>query len=554
MVPAAPCVQINAQNSSMSMPMRTRHFLSAFALLAASAGVALAAPVGSSFAYQGRLLDGPDPAQGQYDLAARLFDAASAGDPLSGAVTNLNVIVSNGVFTTWFDFGPGVFTSNACWLQIRVRPSGTGPFALLAPRQAVTATPYALNALSVADGAVTASAIAPGQAVLSVNGLRDGVVLTGTNGVTVTPSGNTLTISGATISGGGWALQGNAGTSPPQDFLGTTDNQPLELRVNNTRFLRAEAGPEGPNLIAGSPANQVLAGASGAVVAGGGQAGEPNIVGGQFSGIGGGRANLVEVDANESAILGGYQNVIYTNVWSAFVGGGTGNYVDSYGDYAVIGGGLSNYVAMSAYEGTIAGGANNYLGQVNNSAIGGGYYNYVDNYADYATVAGGADNWIKTGAPYATIPGGSQAAAISYGQQAYASGMDNEYGDAQASLYVLRAFTTNNAQQELFLDGASERMLVPTNGSWTFQIIIVARTTSGSSACFKAEGGIKNVGGTVSLIGAPTVNQIASEIAGVTLPQIQANNTAQALAIRVTGPNGQRIRWVARVQTAELIF
>ena len=40
-----------------------------------------------------------------------------------------------------------------------------------------------------------------------------------------------------------WALAGNAGTSPTNgNFLGTTDDQPLELDVNGLRVMRYEFG------------------------------------------------------------------------------------------------------------------------------------------------------------------------------------------------------------------------------------------------------------------------------------------------------------------------
>ncbi len=32
-----------------------------------------------------------------------------------------------------------------------------------------------------------------------------------------------------------WKINGNAGTNPINDFIGTTDNQPLNFRVNNLR-------------------------------------------------------------------------------------------------------------------------------------------------------------------------------------------------------------------------------------------------------------------------------------------------------------------------------
>src|SRR6266851_9955684 len=38
-----------------------------------------------------------------------------------------------------------------------------------------------------------------------------------------------------------WALIGNAGTSPPENFLGTTDNQPLAIKTNGTEAMRIDS-------------------------------------------------------------------------------------------------------------------------------------------------------------------------------------------------------------------------------------------------------------------------------------------------------------------------
>jgi hypothetical protein len=70
--------------------------------------------------------------------------------------------------------------------------------------------------------------------------------------------------------GAAWALAGNAGTNPVSQFLGTTDNQALVVRVNNVRALRIEPNPISPNLIGGNPANAVSAGVRGATIGGGG--------------------------------------------------------------------------------------------------------------------------------------------------------------------------------------------------------------------------------------------------------------------------------------------
>ncbi len=39
-----------------------------------------------------------------------------------------------------------------------------------------------------------------------------------------------------------WELNGNAGTNPPGDFLGTTDDRPLIIRTNNSDAVRVNTG------------------------------------------------------------------------------------------------------------------------------------------------------------------------------------------------------------------------------------------------------------------------------------------------------------------------
>lgn len=55
-----------------------------------------------------------------------------------------------------------------------------------------------------------------------------------------------------------WDLTGNAGTTPGANFLGTTDNQPLELKVNSQRALRLEPHATSPNVVGGHSSNTVL--------------------------------------------------------------------------------------------------------------------------------------------------------------------------------------------------------------------------------------------------------------------------------------------------------
>ena len=153
------------------------------------------------------------------------------------------------------------------------------------------------NAIRVvnADGTVTCQAMGSGDitAVTAGTGLTGG----GTSGdVTLAAdtaymqrrvsgtctSGNAICMVNADgsvtcepVGGGGgdaWLLTGNAGTTPGTNFLGTADNQALELKVNRARALRLEPNATSPNLIGGYKDNSVTSGAWGATIGGGGKA------------------------------------------------------------------------------------------------------------------------------------------------------------------------------------------------------------------------------------------------------------------------------------------
>src|SRR2546430_13373484 len=91
-------------------------------LLSLLPGSGAAAPLGSAFSYQGRLLESGSPANGRYDLQFSSFTTPSAGSPAGGPLTNAEVLIPNGGFTTLLDFGTNVFSGANCWLQVAVRP------------------------------------------------------------------------------------------------------------------------------------------------------------------------------------------------------------------------------------------------------------------------------------------------------------------------------------------------------------------------------------------------------------------------------------------------
>lgn len=183
-----------------------------------------------------------------------------------------------------------------------------------------------------------------------------------------------------------WLLNGNRGTDPANNFLGTTDNVALELRVNNARFLRAEPNAVSPNLIGGFKGNDVGQGVFGVTIGGGGRPGKPNVAQAPFTTIAGGEGNRA----------GGLE------VGGTTVGGGSSNGAD--GVYSTIGGGIANWA--SGTEATIAGGEGNW-NQGSKGTVGGGYRNVVQAYA--GTVAGGQGNFAS--GDNAAVAGGENNSA-----------------------------------------------------------------------------------------------------------------------------------------------
>jgi hypothetical protein len=131
-----------------------------FLVLTALAGVNHVAAQGTAFTYQGHLVSGTNAANGNYDLTFELFDATTGGSQVGSTLTNLNVGVTNGMFTATADFG-AVFNGAAYWLEIGVRTNGGSTFTALSPRQELTPVPYSITAQNV-TGAVTLAQLPSG--------------------------------------------------------------------------------------------------------------------------------------------------------------------------------------------------------------------------------------------------------------------------------------------------------------------------------------------------------------------------------------------------------
>jgi hypothetical protein len=112
----------------------------------------------TEFTYQGNLVNSGSAANGNFDFEFALFDALSGGNQIGSTIPKNTVAVANGIFAVQLDFG-SQFPGASRYLEIRVRPSGQGALTILAPRQLINSSPYAVKSIN-ADSATNATQLA----------------------------------------------------------------------------------------------------------------------------------------------------------------------------------------------------------------------------------------------------------------------------------------------------------------------------------------------------------------------------------------------------------
>lgn len=565
--------------------MKLKALLSLTATLAvAAAPVSPAAPMGTAFTYQGKLNDAGLPANGTYDFTFGLWTDDDAGGLVFSPFGNPRVLtgvpVQNGLFTVMLDFGATAFAAGeARWLETGARTNGSITFDPLAPRQRVSPAPQAVHAGSATTAASADTAPWSGLSGLPA-GFADGVDddTTYTAGPGLLLSGNAFLVNTNYLAASGfgqfWGFRGNTGTDPGLGyFIGTRDDQPLEVRVNNQRVARFEPRPVSPNVVLGEGSNLAGAGAEGATVSGGGQADISgnlrNLAAGNFSTVAGGIGNLVVGTPGLSAfsaISGGSYNT--ARGVGVTVGGGSTNWADGF--HVTVGGGARNHAA--ALLPTIGGGLNN-TNTGHYATIAGGIRNVAT--GQDATIAGGSQNQALGGQSAvlggianlasntaATVLGGQQNSAtnsfstaaglgaLTRRSHAHARGaMFASPGDGQSVEYVLTGTTAGTTALDVPGPG------VPFSGAIAFTALVSAKAFGDAAAAFEVKGLIRNYGGEVALVGSPIVTIINREgvLASATVAA-QANNIADQLEFRLQSATALNVRWVISLSTSEVVF
>ncbi len=359
--------------------------------------------------------------------------------------------------------------------------------------------------------------------------------------------------STAAIGISGWELTGNAGTTAGVNFLGTTDDEPLELRVNGVRTLRLEPNATSSNIIIGYSGNSISEGVVGATISGGGALddfggqlggqiitehygtigdGFNNTINGVLATISGGADNLasesvttigggqVNVASGFASTVGGGHANDATGLFSTVAGGGATDFWDfSTGNratdrFATVGGGGNNQAGTDnedhndAPQATVSGGADN-TASGPNSTIGGGFNNTAS--GPDSTIGGGTDNIAS-----------DRRATVSGGIGNSATGPQSTVGGGLNNVASLNAATVGGGGD----NEASEFHATVSGGE--FNTASALNSTVGGGQSNTASGSDSTVGGGQS----NTASGIGSTVAG------GANNTAAGDLSFVAGRRG----------------
>lgn len=418
-------------------------------------------------------------------------------------------------------------------------------------------------------------------------GYLNGKLVAGTN-ITLTENNNggneTLTISAA---GGVTGFTASQNTSSPNDSVnasrlladGATANVDIVLSPKGTGSISAHLpnnGSSGGNKrgqfavdlqTSRGSADQVASGSS-AVICGGAS----NRAYGTQSFIGSGDGNVAGA---YTSVVGGRYNSC--TISSGFVGGGQNNTITGV-EYNAVLCGRQNTLSGERYA-VVVSGFNNSAQSERSMILNG---DSCTTSASYTTIIGG-NNSTASGststvighnssatATYAFVKGHqSQATAIfaeAHGYYAlaaiksvdvYAKGYFAQRGDCQREVHMQKRVTIDATQATMTSDPFSTtatpdttNTIVITNDScYGFTGIVTARNqdTDNESAAWEIKGCIDNNLGTTAFVGTPTVTALGDDSAGAWSVSLVADDTLDALLIKVTGQNAKTIRWGATI-------
>ena len=267
----------------------------------------------------------------------------------------------------------------------------------------------------------------------------------------------------AALDGPDWNIIGNNNIVAGTHFLGTTNDVPVQIRVNNVQVQKYAYDATSPMLIGGYGSNAVST--SGDTIAGGGKSAAVNSIttGAGFNFIGGGDSNLVAA-STYSLVTGGKANQVNDSDYAGVLSGRS-NVIAATCDYSAILSGQGNGInggtgGASTYS--LAAGYDQEITSADYSAILSGSSNNLRNDSGGTTyvthdgvIAGGNTNTLATNAP-----GGAANASSNLYSGIFAGFGHQLYGNSYSGILSGRVNLIQNTSPGLATDRASGNVIL----------------------------------------------------------------------------------------------
>ncbi len=376
-------------------------------ILALVVGQGQAAPMGTEFTYQGRLIDANDAADGEYDFEFKLYDDPTAGTQQGSMIYASEVDVIDGYFTVGLDFGSDVFDGDARWLEIGVRPgemNDPNVYTTLQPRQEVTPTPYALYAKTAQTTGSDNDWMVTGDDMYSIPSGNVGIGTTSPEKkldiVSESYADLGIALSTKSIGGTSWDIENDEGVFKIVEHASCGPEY-----LNNTRIAvvgNCIGSPHGGNVGIGTESPQEILDVNGAINTDSVYKIGTNTVlstlglGNIFVGVGAGPINIGHYNTFIGSWAGYYNTEGDDNT---FVGRSAG-YFNTTGNY-------NTFLGHEAGYSNTTGDDNTFLGCKTGCVNTTGYYNTSLGYkAGRSNTTGNDNTFLGVGTGYSNTTGG----------------------------------------------------------------------------------------------------------------------------------------------------
>jgi hypothetical protein len=360
---------------------------------------------------------------------------------------------------------------------------------------------------------------------------------TTTNAAVTTQSGTMNATTAVTLSGSNASIkvgQYITGTSIAGDtYVAAISGTALTLSKNASGSSTSTLSFFTPHgVVVGGGNNQATGSYS--VICGGGDAGTAanrNVASGDWSFVGGGKANISSGQGSFVGAGGDYISGVAGNNTSGLASAIVAGFANSNSSYTgFLGAGSSNTISAVDYAVLVGG---------NNQAVNGAYSAILGGRWGTTRSISGNHVFPACVSPIASAAGVSQAGLLVLGVQT-----------TDATATVLRS-TTSAAS-------GTNQVIMPDNSAYYFKARVIAGVTgAGNTKAWTLEGAIKRGSGvgTAAIVGTVTTTVVATDAGAATWTvTATADTTNGGLAITVTGQASTTIRWVCKVETAEMTY